>query len=847
MKRILLSIALSLLAFVSARADLIFYDGFDYANGPIIVVSTNLAGTTTNWFHTGTATAADGIVNNHKVEVSATGGATVSRSEDFNRPFTSNTNGGPFIIYSSFTVNCTNLPPATGTYFAHLIVSGNTFHCRVFAQAGTLPGTWRLGAAAGSGTVSKVFPANLTTNVDYQVVVKWDPTGFNAATLWVNPISESDPSVITSDTLTGSAGTITAFGFRQASSFGNFFCTVSNLAVATSFDEAATNVWTTNAVTPLTLRSPSTGTNFTGATFSLVGLATGQGLGNLTYQWQKNGTDYPNPDGNTNVLTFIGAAVPDTGNYRLITTTPYGLSTTSAVASIWVTNAPVPPTIVTQPTNTSVYFGQTASLSVGVTGPGNITYTWSYNGGALGPNVTGDGTPTLTITDVQTNNGTTGTYRCGVSNEFGGILTSNAVLTATPVPTVPIAFLRTLVDPVNYVATNSTQLWKAVGTVTTYTNLTTGNTASYYMQDSTAGINIFATFGSTFRPQQGDVVAFVGVLSSFNSTLELLADTVGNPLTSYTVLSNNLNLLPAPKTIPFGVTNNLAQAEALEGSLVMLTNVSFGASAGNVISTLANTTVVVTNAAGEPFNVFFSAQDLDTANQTLPASAVTLVGPLTQNLPNGTSPRNQGYSVTVTRFSDIVTNPLTLSIVRSGVTNSLAWSAAPYSYTYNVLTSTNVAGPYAPENQQYQAIMLGSSEVPTNGSTASGYSTVVLSADQTQITVNMNFTGLTGGNATAAHIHGPAGAGTNASVIFPLSGVPSATSGAIPEQLFSINATQLGYLRAGLLYLNVHNGTFPGGEIRGQLAPVPFRFTTPNGSYDDASAGTAKYYLLSTP
>ena len=61
----------------------------------------------------------------------------------------------------------------------------------------------------------------------------------------------------------------------------------------------------------------------------------------------------------------------------------------------------------------------------------------------------------------------------------------------------------------------------------------------------------------------------------------------------------------------------------------------------------------------------------------------------------------------------------------------------------------------------------------------------------------------------------------NAAVLFPFSGVPSATSGAIPEQSFAITAAQVSQLQGGLFYMNVHDGTFPGGEIRGQLTLVP--------------------------
>jgi hypothetical protein len=121
----------------------------------------------------------------------------------------------------------------------------------------------------------------------------------------------------------------------------------------------------------------------------------------------------------------------------------------------------------------------------------------------------------------------------------------------------------------------------------------------------------------------------------------------------------------------------------------------------------------------------------------------------------------------------------------------------------------------------FQAILLGSNENPTNNSTATGFGTVVLNAAQTQITVDESWSGLTGGAATASHIHGPAGPGTNASVLFPFSGVPSATSGSIPTQTFSITALQVSQLFAGLYYMNVHDNLFPGGEIRGQLLQVP--------------------------
>ena len=120
----------------------------------------------------------------------------------------------------------------------------------------------------------------------------------------------------------------------------------------------------------------------------------------------------------------------------------------------------------------------------------------------------------------------------------------------------------------------------------------------------------------------------------------------------------------------------------------------------------------------------------------------------------------------------------------------------------------------------FQATLSGLGETPVNGSPGTGFGTVVLNAAQTQITVDESWSGITT-PATASHIHGPGGVGTNAPVLFPFSGVPAATSGSIPEQTFAINSTQVSYLFSGFLYMNVHSSTFPGGEIRGQLLLVP--------------------------
>jgi hypothetical protein len=118
----------------------------------------------------------------------------------------------------------------------------------------------------------------------------------------------------------------------------------------------------------------------------------------------------------------------------------------------------------------------------------------------------------------------------------------------------------------------------------------------------------------------------------------------------------------------------------------------------------------------------------------------------------------------------------------------------------------------------YQAFLSGANENPPNATTGTGYGTVTLNATMDQFVVDLTWQGLTG-NASAGHIHGPAPIGTNAPVIFPFAIVPG-VSGHFTGT-FAINATQLGWLTDGLLYMNLHTASFPGGEIRGQLTPTP--------------------------
>jgi len=121
----------------------------------------------------------------------------------------------------------------------------------------------------------------------------------------------------------------------------------------------------------------------------------------------------------------------------------------------------------------------------------------------------------------------------------------------------------------------------------------------------------------------------------------------------------------------------------------------------------------------------------------------------------------------------------------------------------------------------YVANLSGTNEVPANASPATGIAFLVYDNVANTPTTNVSFSGLTA-PLTATHIHGPAAVGVNAGVIHFLATTSpplGLVSGSYNDTWSGLTATQQGWLTGGLLYVNLHTGNFPGGEIRGQILP----------------------------
>jgi hypothetical protein len=118
----------------------------------------------------------------------------------------------------------------------------------------------------------------------------------------------------------------------------------------------------------------------------------------------------------------------------------------------------------------------------------------------------------------------------------------------------------------------------------------------------------------------------------------------------------------------------------------------------------------------------------------------------------------------------------------------------------------------------YKANLQPSSEVPPTMSRGSGEVTATFDTSSKVLTWDVTYKGLTG-PATMAHFHGPAPVGQNAGIQVPVE-IRTAPQGSVKGQA-TLTDAQIADLQAGNWYFNVHTEENKGGEIRGQLRPVP--------------------------
>jgi hypothetical protein len=139
----------------------------------------------------------------------------------------------------------------------------------------------------------------------------------------------------------------------------------------------------------------------------------------LSYQWRKNGA---NITGATSAsYTTPATTASDNGSLFSVVVSNSAGSVTSNNATLTVKT---PPTITTQPANTTVKAGKTAKFTVTAAGTTPLSYQWRKNGVNIA------GATKASYTTQKTTSADNGAlFSVIVTNSIGSVTSNNATLT----------------------------------------------------------------------------------------------------------------------------------------------------------------------------------------------------------------------------------------------------------------------------------------------------------------------------------------------------------------------------------------------------------------------------------
>lgn len=302
------------------------------------------------------------------------------------------------------------------------------------------------------------------------------------------------------------------------------------------------------------------------------------GTAPFQYQWRKDGA----PIAGAASLMFVvtSAHFTNQGSYTVVVTNQYGAST-SAVAVVTVDS---PPYFITPLSDQTVDQGGLALLTASASGSPPLSYQWRFNG----TNLPGATSATLGLTNVWHTNA--GLYSVVVTNVFGTVASSNAVLTVNWPPELTLG-------PTSQTApagTNVSFAAAAVGLPVRYQWLFAGNSISGATNPVLNLVNVQAT-------NQGDYAIIVfnhlGTTQSPPATLTVTPAApriTTQPLSQAIPAGSNVTFtVSAAGTEPFGYQWQFETVDlpGRTASTLTVTNVQ-AVHAGSY-------TVLVTNAAGQ--------------------------------------------------------------------------------------------------------------------------------------------------------------------------------------------------------------------------------------------------------
>jgi len=405
------------------------------------------------------------------------------------------------------------------------------------------------------------------------------------------------------------------------------------------------------------------------ATFSVGASSTGP----LSYQWWFNGTNLLSSATNVS-LTRTNLSATNAGSYTVVVSdsTSSFSSVTSAVAVLTVN---YPAAITNPPAGLAVTNGANATFSVGASGTAPLAYSWRFNA----TNVLGGATNAmLTVTNAQATNA--GSYTVVVTNAYGAITSSPAVLTVNPA-TGPAARLGIVVQP------GATLTAGTAAALNPQPVIEIDDQSGLPVPGASNAVTVAVFSGSGALTGTSTLAANAGNSRASFTNLALLSTQAGAVVLAFSspgltpTNSQALAVGPAPavqvvfSTQPGGATNG----QPLAVQPVIRTADRFGNS--STVGLPGSLPVYLTNSAG------------------------TLSGALTSDL--GTNYLNGVWACTNLAFTGIPGAPNALSAVVDP--SSFGKAVLRYRWSFN----GNLAEPYSGSN----AVYIGGPETYTAGNT----------------------------------------------------------------------------------------------------------------------------------
>lgn len=221
----------------------------------------------------------------------------------------------------------------------------------------------------------------------------------------------------------------------------------------------------------------------------------------------------------------------------------------------------------------------------------------------------------------------------------GGALFPITILDLSKVVTTSIADVRIDANG-DYIPDLLDSVFTVKGVVTTADfNLSSTSSASYYIQDETAAINIYASPKPATMPAIGALVQITGKVAVYNGLTEIIVDDPAN------IISLGLGTVPAPKTLTVVQLNN--EGEKYESQLVKVKAV--GKESGTWPASGSNANINM----WDGYNKFVLRvdKDVDLDENVEPTYPIDVVGVLTQF--DSQTPPMAGYQITPNAYADI--------------------------------------------------------------------------------------------------------------------------------------------------------------------------------------------------